>query len=164
MFKTDAVPVVRDKDKKNFHVGYFYDATKNGNDLHKVLIKFPKKVIDHASCVKHLEVTGHVASATQVPGTKPAEKRPETVPQEVNLMYPDHDHTHGWHGRSVINQTRSKRSVTTTTSAPATTGPSAVAALSAATLSTGTKVFFLLDATTRKGISKLIVQTPDGSL
>ena len=134
------MPIVRNKDKKNFHVGYFYDAAKNGNDLQKVLIKFPKKVIDHASCIKHLEVTGQVGSAAQVSVTKPAQKSPEMVPPEVNQMYPDHDHTHGWHGRLLNNQTRSKRSATATASTPAPTGPSAVAALSAATLAASSNV------------------------
>jgi hypothetical protein len=78
-------------------------------------------------------------------------------------MYPNHDHTHGWHGRTLANQTaaRSRRSPTASTAATTagTTAAAAVksvAALATATASTGIEIFQLclcMNLQTRAGKS-----------
>ena len=121
---------MRSKDKSNFHVGYLFDAGKGINDLSKVVIKFPKKIIDHASCIKHVEVAGHV-NGVVVPSQKGVEQKSQNFRSDLSgvekLMYPNHDHTHGWHGNGNWNQTRTKRSIfskATTTIASTTTSSS----------------------------------------
>ena len=105
VFKTEAVPVMRSRDKTNFHVGYLFDIAKGVNDLNKVVIKFPKKIIEHASCIKHLEVSGRINTA---PSGNPAQQQQQSVAtadsKVLDMMYPSHDHSHGWHGRANFNQ------------------------------------------------------------
>ena len=59
-FKTEAIPMLKSRDKNLFVVGYFFDASKGLHDLSKVSIKFPKKVLDHPNCIKHLEIKGNI--------------------------------------------------------------------------------------------------------
>ena len=105
VFKTEAVPVMRSRDKTNFHVGYFFDIAKGVNDLNKVVIKFPKKIIEHASCIKHLEVSGRINTA---PSSNPAQQQQQSITtadsKVLDMMYPSHDHSHGWHGRANLNR------------------------------------------------------------
>jgi hypothetical protein len=121
---------MRSKDKNNFHVGYFFDVGKGVNDLNKVVIKFPKKIIDHASCIKHIEVVGHVNNVgpATLSGQKTGQKSGPTYRSGLDkVMYPNHDHEAGWHGIVNWNQTRTKRNIfsrattTTTTSTTTTT-------------------------------------------
>ena len=150
LFKTEAVPIVRGSDKKNFHVGYFFDAVNHVNDLKKVVIKFPKKMIDHASCIKHLEITGHVNTAPTFPIMASAQNSKfGTFLKEANLLYPDHDHNQGWHGRNDFNATARSRRSATTVAATTTVAPTASASstLNAAgsTLTALTSPPFLFD-------------------
>jgi hypothetical protein len=59
-FKTEAIPQLKSRDKNLFVVGYFFDASKGLHDLSKVSIKFPKKILDHPNCIKHLEIKGNL--------------------------------------------------------------------------------------------------------
>ncbi len=59
-FKTEAIPQLKNRDKNLFTVGYFFDPSKGLHDLSKVSIKFPKKILDHPNCIKHLEIKGNV--------------------------------------------------------------------------------------------------------
>jgi len=52
--------MLRSRDKSLFTVGYYFDSAKGLHDLSKVSIKFPKKILDHPNCIKHLEIKGHV--------------------------------------------------------------------------------------------------------
>lgn len=59
-FKTEAIPQLKSRDKNLFIVGYYFDASKGLHDLSKVSIKFPKKIMDHPNCIKHLEIKGNL--------------------------------------------------------------------------------------------------------
>ena len=49
-----------DKNTTNFQINYAYDKVKKSTVLNKVTIKFPKRIIEHASCIKHIEIKGEV--------------------------------------------------------------------------------------------------------
>ena len=57
-FKTEATPTFVESDPGNFHVSYAFDNVKKSQVLNKATIKFPKRIIKHASCIKHIEVNG----------------------------------------------------------------------------------------------------------
>ena len=59
-FRTEAIPQLKSRDKNLFIVGYYFDPTKGLHDLSKVSIKFPKKILEHANCIKHLEIKGNL--------------------------------------------------------------------------------------------------------
>ena len=46
--------------QQDFVISYFFDPTKGVNDLSKVSIRFPKSILEHASCIKHIEAKGTV--------------------------------------------------------------------------------------------------------
>ena len=48
--------------QQDFVISYFFDPTKGVNDLSKVSIRFPKSILEHASCIKHIEAKGTVDS------------------------------------------------------------------------------------------------------
>ena len=57
-FKTEATPTFVENNPGNFHVSYAFDNVKKSQVLNKATIKFPKRIIKHASCIKHIEVNG----------------------------------------------------------------------------------------------------------
>ena len=57
-FKTEATPTFVENNPSNFHVSYAFDNVKKSQVLNKATIKFPKRIIKHASCIKHIEVNG----------------------------------------------------------------------------------------------------------
>ena len=52
--------MLKSRDKNLFVVGYYFDASKGLHDLSKVSIKFPKKILDHPNCIKHVEIKGNI--------------------------------------------------------------------------------------------------------
>jgi hypothetical protein len=58
-FRSEAIPAFNNQDKSNFVVTYAYDPVKQMQTMDKATIRFRKEVIRHASCIKHIEVTGN---------------------------------------------------------------------------------------------------------
>jgi len=60
-FKTEAIPqFVNSTDRNNFVVTYYTDPIRQHQVLDKVSIRFRKNIIKHASCIKHVEISGVV--------------------------------------------------------------------------------------------------------
>jgi len=58
LFKTQAIPGVRDLDKSKFTVGYHWDPVRHVSDLKLASIKFPKNLLKNANCLDYIQVTG----------------------------------------------------------------------------------------------------------
>ena len=57
-YKTEAIPEFVDKNVTNFHVSYAYNPIIGSQVLDKASIKFPKRILKHANCIKHIEISG----------------------------------------------------------------------------------------------------------
>jgi hypothetical protein len=66
-FKTEAIPKFVNTDKNNFVVTYHTDPIRQYQVLDKVSIRFRKNIIKHASCIKHVEISGVVDSTPPKP-------------------------------------------------------------------------------------------------
>jgi len=58
LFKTQAIPGVRDLDKSKFTVGYHWDPVRHVSDLKLASIIFPKNLLKNANCLDYIQVTG----------------------------------------------------------------------------------------------------------
>jgi len=58
LFRTQAIPMVRDLDKSKFTVGYHWDPIRHVSDLKLASIKFPKNLLKNANCLDYIQVTG----------------------------------------------------------------------------------------------------------
>ena len=56
LFKTQAIPGVRDLDKSKFTVGYHWDEVRHVSDLKLASIKFPKNLLKNANCLDYIQV------------------------------------------------------------------------------------------------------------
>ena len=57
LFKTQAIPGVRDLDKSKFTVGYHWDQVRHVSDLKLASIKFPKNLLKNANCLDYIQVS-----------------------------------------------------------------------------------------------------------
>ena len=68
LFRTQAIPMVRDLDKSKFTVGYHWDPIRHVSDLKLASIKFPKNLLKNANCLDYIQVSQefHSLSAPQL--------------------------------------------------------------------------------------------------
>jgi len=57
-YKTEAIPEFVDKNVTNFHLSYAFNPIIGSQVLDKASIKFPKRILKHANCIKHIEISG----------------------------------------------------------------------------------------------------------
>ena len=57
LFKTQAIPGVRDLDKSKFTVGYHWDPVRHVSDLKLASIIFPKNLLKNANCLDYIQVS-----------------------------------------------------------------------------------------------------------
>ncbi len=61
LFKTQAIPGVRDLDKSKFSVGYHWDQVRHVSDLKLASIKFPKNLLKNANCLDYIQVSNPIS-------------------------------------------------------------------------------------------------------
>ena len=64
-YKTEAIPEFVDKNVTNFHVSYAYNPIIGSQVLDKASIKFPKRILKHANCIKHIQISGEKHNVRQ---------------------------------------------------------------------------------------------------
>lgn len=66
-FKTEADPTLVSTDRSLFTVGFYWDHIRRITDFSKASIKFPKSILKHTSCLKHIEARGILVPTRKIP-------------------------------------------------------------------------------------------------
>ena len=66
LFKTQAIPGVRDLDKSKFTVGYHWDPVRHVSDLKIASIIFPKNLLKNANCLDYIQVSNSLKSLSSL--------------------------------------------------------------------------------------------------